>query len=144
VTDAHTQTEHLTLIYAYPAHEPRVGDVHYHVFNEARKRMKKLGALKCWVDNDDCDRVHPVELHHAHVEFALANIVDVAHFRQQYPEFAIPDDDAFLDWIESEGNLLPLCVTHHRGLLGIHTIHYPAWVLQRSMKTGVPVPEKKA
>ena len=136
-------TEHLVLLQTYPAHEPRTTDPHYAVFNETRARLKKLGALTCWIDNADCDHAHPIELHHSSVEFALANIVDVAHFRQLYPDFGIADDAAFLDWVESEGNLLPLCKMHHTGILGIHTIHYPAWQLQRVMKAGIPVPERK-
>lgn len=143
MTDAHTTTEHETLVYNYPAHEPRESDPHYAIFNATRKRLAKLGALKCWIGNDDCDHAHPIELHHSIIEFSLTNIVDRAKFGTLYPEFHILSDEDLLALVESEGNLTPLCVQHHRGLLGIHSIHYPAWLCQRFMKTGVPVPEMK-
>lgn len=143
MTPAHAITEHLTLCYEYPAHDPRKGDPHYRAFNEAKARLKRLGKEVCWIDNADCDHDHPIELHHSTVEFALANIVDTAHFERLYPEFKIASDEEFLNWVESEGNLLPLCKMHHVGILGIHTIHYPAWLVQRFMKAGVVPPERK-
>lgn len=143
MTDAHSVTEHLTLLQLYPEHIERQNDPHYHAFNAARNRLKRLGKLVCWINNADCDHEHPVELHHSTVEFALANIVDVAHFRELYPEFHIESDDAFLEWVESEGNLLPLCKMHHTGILGIHVIHYPGWLVQRFMKAGIQAPERK-
>jgi hypothetical protein len=143
LTAAHGETETFRLVYYYPAHEPRASDPHYGLFNAARRRLERLGALRCWIANADCSG-GPIELHHAHVEFALANIVDVAKFAADYPELHVTDDATFLDFVESEGNLTPLCAMHHRGMLGIHTIHYPAWVLQRVMKDGVTAPERKA
>jgi len=140
ITPAHAQIETLRLQYSYPAHEPREEDPHYHVFNETRRRMEKSGLLKCWIGNADC--CGNVELHHDKVEFSLANIVDVDHFRKLFPEFGIDDDQEFQDWIEGEGNLLALCEMHHRGLLGIHSIHMPAWCIQRYMKAGVSPPER--
>jgi hypothetical protein len=141
MTAAHRTVETFRIACAYPEHEPRESDPHYHVFHETRRRLKRLGALKCWIDNADCQG--NIELHHSLVEFSLANIVDVDHFRALYPEFHVESDDAFLDWINGEGNLLPLCSRHHVGILGIHTIHYPAWVVQRVMKAGVTAPEQK-
>lgn len=139
-TPAHSQIETFHLQYNYPSHEPRETDPHYHVFNNTKNRMEKAGLLKCWIGNADCQGA--IELHHDAVEFALSEIVDVNHFMQLFPEYGIKDEDGFKDWIESEGNLLPLCTMHHRGLLGIHSVHYPAWRIQKFMKTGVAVPEK--
>lgn len=143
MAQAHTTTQHLTLLQSYPDHEPRASDPHYHIFNETRARLKQLGALKCWIGNDDCDLAHPIELHHSVVEFSLCNIVDEAHFQQLYPEFHIQSDEDFLAWVEGEGNLLPLCKMHHVGILGIHVIHQPAWIVQRFLKAGIPAPERK-
>ncbi|GAC1530318.1 MAG: hypothetical protein NVS2B16_37300 [Chloroflexota bacterium] len=143
MTSAHSMTENITLLQIFPEHEPRASDPHYAAFNKARARLKKLGALKCWIGNDDCSTKYPIELHHATVEFALANIVDVPHFQQLYPEFSVKSDEEFLTWIEGEGNLLPICKMHHTGVLGIHTIHYPGWLVQRFMKAGVAAPERK-
>jgi hypothetical protein len=139
---AHTTTQHLTLVEVFPDHSARTEDPHYHVFNETRRRLKRLGKLKCWIDNADCSP-GPIELHHSLVEYSLANIVDVEHFRELYPEFGVEDDDSFLDWVNSEGNLLPLCVQHHRGVLGIHSVHYSGWIVQRVMKDGITPPERK-
>lgn len=142
MTDAHTRTQRITIQYTYPAHEPRASDPHYRVFNAARRRLERLGALTCWIGNQDCSQ-EPIELHHSTVEFSLANIVDVQHFEQLYPEFHIVSDEDFLTWIEGEGNLLPLCPMHHRGVLGIHSISYPGWQVQRFMRAGVTAPERK-
>lgn len=142
MTKAHSVTEHLTLLQVFPEHEPRETDPHYAAFNRTRARLERLGKLQCWINNADCDHAHPIELHHATVEFSLVNIVDEAHFAQLYPEFHITDDESFLAWVESEGNLLPLCIQHHRGVLGIHTVHYPAWLVQRFMKAEVTAPER--
>jgi hypothetical protein len=139
LTAAHKQIETFHIAYEYPSHEPRASDPHYRAFNAAHDRLKRLGALKCWIGNADCQGA--IELHHNVVEFALANTVDVAHFEQLYPEFKIASDEEFLTWIEGEGNLLPLCAFHHRGVCGIHSIHYPAWQVQRFMKAGVGPPE---
>lgn len=139
----HSVTEHVTLVQTYPAHEPRATDVHYSVFTATRRRLERLGALTCWIGNADCDTTHPMELHHAMVEFSLANIVDVRHFRELYPEFHIESDEAFLRWVEGEGNLLCLCRSHHRGHIGIHSITYPAFVVQRYMLAGTTPPEHR-
>jgi len=141
MTAAHTVKETFCISFTFPEHEPREMDPHYHVFSAARRRLKRLGALKCWIDNADCRGA--IELHHSLVEFSLANIVDVDHFRELYPEFHIEGDAAFLDWINSEGNLLPLCAMHHRGVLGIHSILYSGWVVQRFMKEGVTAPQRR-
>jgi len=142
VTPAHEQRETETFIYSFPEHEAREDDPHYKAFDAAKRRLERLGKMKCWIDNADCHG--NIELHHSVVEFALANIVDVTHFEQLYPEFKIENDEEFLTWIEGEGNLLPLCANHHRGVVGIHSIHYPAWLVQRVMKAGVGAPERVA
>jgi hypothetical protein len=142
MTDAHTQTEHLTLAYAFPDHAPRTSDPHYHLFHETQRRLKKLGSWKCWIGNADCS-AGPLEMHHSLIEFSLANIVDSAHFAALYPEMHIMSDEDLLNFVESEGNMTILCPMHHRGILGIHTIHYPAWIVQRFMKAGAVAPERK-
>lgn len=141
VVAAHGHTETERLAYTYPAHAPRERDPHYRIFNATRRRLEKLGALRCWVHNADC--AGGIELHHSLVEFSLSSIVDARVFAEAYPEFHVTDDESFLAWVEGEGNLLPLCVMHHRGVLGIHSIHYPAWVVQRVMRSGVAAPERR-
>ena len=141
MTPAHTESETIRLAIAYPAHEPRETDSHYAAFNACRRRLKSLGALVCWIGNADCDSARPVELHHDKVEFSLAEDVDPARFSEAYG-LHLESEDEFLSFVESEGNLLPLCVFHHRSHGGIHFIPYPLWVVQRYLKDGVAAPAK--
>lgn len=127
ITAAHVQNVTLHITECIPAHEPRASDPHYKYFNEARTRLAALGKLQCWV----CGTTEQIELHHSTVEFAFANGVDLTKFEKLYPEFKIESDEDFLKWIEGEGNLLPLCKLHHTGIMGIHILDYPVWLIQR-------------
>ena len=138
IVAAHTQRTTLHVVECYPSHEPREGDPHYHFFNEARARLKKLGKLTCWIANGDC--AGQIELHHSTCEFALANGVDVSKFASLYPEFGITTDEQFLEFVEGEGNLTPLCKIHHTGILGCHVIPAPNWLPQRFWKSGLIAP----
>lgn len=133
---AHEQRTTLHLVYCYPEHEPRADDPHYALFNAARERLKRQGLLKCWV----CGSTESPQLHHAHVEFALANGIDLASFAAHYPDL-LPEvtDEAFQAFVEGDGNLTVLCALHHIGREGIHVIPYPAWQLLGCEKTGQPV-----
>jgi hypothetical protein len=142
VVVAHAETVQLRIAVAYPAHEPREADPHYAAFHAARTRLARLGRLVCWIGNADCDHAHPVELHHDKVEFSLIQDVDPARFAEAYG-LHLADDAAFLDYVESEGNLLPLCVFHHRGHGGIHVLPYPWWVVQRYLRDGVAAPARQ-
>lgn len=140
----HSTTEHLTILFTYPDHEPRASDPHYHLFNEARKRLAAAGKLVCWIGNADCDHTHPIELHHSEIEFALANDIDPHIFGLDHPALGPDcDEEAFLAYVEGEGNLLPLCKLHHTGALGIHSVTYPGWKAQKYLKQGVTAPERK-
>ena len=145
MTDVAPHAERITttIAYQYPEHAPRATDVHYHLFNQAVERIKKLGRWRCWIDNADCDTAHPLEAHHSLVEFSLAPDVDVARFAALYPEFGVTDDETFLSFVEGEGNLTVLCRRHHREYLGIHTIPYPAWLTQRFLRAGVAAPARE-
>jgi hypothetical protein len=143
LTAAHTSTETFHLEYEFPAHAPRETDSHYHLFHAACERIRRLGRWKCWIDNADCDKEAPLEAHHAVVEFSLSGDVDVQKFASLYPEFGVVDDETFLSFVESEGNLTILCPFHHRGIAGIHTVHYSAWLVQRFMRAGIRPPERK-
>lgn len=141
MTDAHTETLTLRIVLAYPEHPPRAQDPHYHVFNETRERLKRLGALKCWVGNADC--AGDIELHHNLIEDALINDVDRVKFALDHPQFRTDSDEEFLDLVQGEGNLLPLCRMHHIGALGIHCMPYSAWNVQKYLKDGVAAPGRK-
>lgn len=138
IIPAHEQTEHFTLVYAYPEHNPRSGTPEYHYFNETRKRMDKLGLLKCWV----CGTTEGVELHHNACEFALSNAVSWEKFAADHLDWHISSDEDFQRMIEGEGALLALCILHHRGIEGIHTIHMPAFSTLKYLKEGAITPER--
>ena len=65
-----------------------------------------------------CDLTHPIELHHAHVEFSLQNGVDLTVLEKDYPGISNPDQVGA--WVESETNFEWLCAFHHRGHGGVH------------------------
>ncbi|TDH56712.1 hypothetical protein E2F47_06170 [Mycobacterium eburneum] len=118
---AHDQ--HVTHAYVvrYPAHPPRRSDPHYLDFEHYRRRTH--ATAKCAIgehrnDFSECDG--PLELHHAHVEFALQNGVDLAWLEVDYP--GISDPDKIGSWVESARNLMWLCLRHHRGDNGIHVL----------------------
>jgi hypothetical protein len=137
VTAAHDQGGAAQWIAHVPAHEPRESDPHYHLFRQARERMKRLGLLKCAIPG--CAYPGPIELHHTHLEFSLAGGVDLelaskafgAHFE---------DDDEFAAWIESPANLEPLCPMHHRSHLGVHVLPGPLWEPLRVWRKDLPPP----
>ena len=131
---AHTEHLRLDIYEAIPAHEPRETDKHYAIFNQTRARLVKLGALKCWIDNANC--TGDVELHHDKAEFAFLNSIDAQAFARAYG-LHFGNDEDFLNYVEGEGNLLCLCVYHHRSHGGIHVLPYPVWVIQKYMKAGV-------
>ncbi len=139
---AHTERLTLRLVVAYPEHAPRESDVHYAAFHQARARLEKLGRLRCWINNADCS-AGPIELHHDKVEFSLANDVDVGKFDEAYGLHLTNDED-FLAYVESEGNLLGLCQFHHRGGGGIHCLPYPLFVVQKYLKAGLAAPARLA
>jgi hypothetical protein len=134
----HNQKVTIELLAVYPDHEPRNEDPHYVYFREARERLKSLGKLRCWI----CGTDKNVELHHDKVEYALINGVDIEKFRETFPEFGISSDEDFLRFVESEGNLTPLCTLHHRGYLGIHNLPYPLWLPQKFWKSNLPPPAR--
>ena len=45
-------------------------------------------------------------------------------------------DEDFAKYIEGPGNLEPLCLVHHTGILAIHSIPTADWDIVRAHKTG--------
>jgi hypothetical protein len=142
LTAAHTETVAYRVTLSYPEHAPREHDPHYKAFHEAHDRLKRLGELKCWVGNADC--IGDMELHHNIVEDALINDVDRIKLALDHPVFTTDSDDAFLDLIQGEGNLLCLCRMHHIGALGVHCMPYPSWNVQKYLKAGIAAPGRRA
>jgi hypothetical protein len=121
VTGAHDKavTHHYTV--HYPDHAPRKDDPHYVDFEAFRRRTKKEAT--CTIgerrgDFSECSLDKPMELHHAHIEFAVANAVDLRWLSVDYPGVDNPDEVGA--WIETAANLQWLCVFHHRGRGGVH------------------------
>lgn len=131
MTDAHKQMMNLHLAVSIPEHEPRESDPHYHLFNQAKDRIKKAGLWKCAIDDDLCSG--GPELHHSHIEFSQVNNMD-PHKVEKAFGIHFATDEEFQEWIESPGNLEVLCMAHHRTRYGIHEIPAPLWEAFRYRK----------
>lgn len=118
-TPEHDQKETKSYTLHYPAHPARKSDPHFKDFSAYRRRTK--ATAKCAIGlhrNDFSECAGQLELHHAHVEFALQNGVDLAWLEADYP--GISDPNSVGAWVESGANLLWLCEFHHRGHGGVH------------------------
>jgi len=121
---AHLQKMTHSYTVRYPDHTSREGDPNYVDFNHLHKEWKKdpekwrcaIGVLRG--DFTECAMDKPLELHHAHIEFALMNSVNLEWLERQYPGVGNPD--ALGKWVESAENLVVLCQRHHRGHDGVH------------------------
>jgi hypothetical protein len=145
VAHAGKQTHNYTM--HYPPHPARTDDPHYVDFNHFHRkygptarcmfavRFEPEGAAAPVLSGPDgtgyahrligageavagCDTAHPMELHHAHVEFSLQQGVDLSVLERDYPGISDPDEVGA--WVESGENFEWLCVFHHRGHGGVH------------------------
>jgi hypothetical protein len=132
-TAAHQQTQTIRLTRAYPDHEPRAADPNYRLFETAKARMKASGQWRCAVNNADC--AGGIQVHHSYIEFAYQNDVDVAALNEALGLHLA--DASFILWVESPGNLEPLCQAHHTGVLGVHLIPTADWEIVRVHKGGL-------
>ena len=122
----------------YPPHEPRKASSEY---TKTHHKLVVEMDEPCWI----CGIKHSdvlqlpkedqptwqLETHHDELEWASANGVDLAAITKDFP-IILADPKLLRAWLDSEGNMLVLCATHHRaGKTGIHSITYPAWKLQR-------------
>ncbi len=130
-TAAHDQAMTLHLLSHIPDHAPREDDPHYHLFEQAKARLKRQGLWRCMINDDLCDGVP--ELHHSYIEFSQINQVDPKRIEQALGLHFANDED-FQEWAESPGNLEVLCVAHHRAHYGIHMIPGPLWEALRFRK----------
>lgn len=113
---AHSQKETHHYIVHFPEHGPREGDPHYVDFEHYRRTH--VGTAHCLLEvTGECKG--GLELHHAHIEFALTNGVDFAALERDYP--GISDPAQVGAWVESEPNFAWYCAYHHRGHAGVHT-----------------------
>lgn len=120
-TPAHDQATTHRYVVHYPEHPPRTSDPHYRDFEAYRRRTEATAHCAIGEHRDDyteCDLEHPLELHHAHIEFSLQNGVDLAWLEADYP--GVSDPSSVGAWVESAANLMWLCRAHHRGAGGVH------------------------
>jgi hypothetical protein len=129
----HDQMLTVHILTHVPEHSPREDDPHYHLFEQAKARLKRQGMWKCIINDDLCDG--EPELHHTHVEFSQINQVDEKKIMEALGLHFDTDED-FQKWAESPGNLEVLCANHHRAHYGIHVIPGPLWEALRFHKTG--------
>jgi hypothetical protein len=137
VTAAHDQMLTLHLREHVEAHEPRESDPHYHLFNQAKARLKRQGLWKCVLGDELCGG--QMELHHSHIEFSEANAADPDKVAKALGLHFDSDED-FQQWIESPGNLEVLCSNHHRTRYGIHVLPTPLWEAVRYHRAGLAAP----
>lgn len=143
VTSAHSQRVTIRLICNVPPHGPRGS-----AFDRAKRRMKALGLDRCAIQ--DCDSGMKVEYHHNYVEHGWQAGIDYDEFMAEYGDEVdanLPeefgdhlDDHEFAAWVQSPGNLEPLCTLHHRGQLGIHSLPVPLWNAMRVWRDDLEPP----
>lgn len=66
-----------------------------------------------------------LELHHAHIEFALQNGISLTALEKDYP--GVSDPSQVGAWVESGANFRWLCTFHHRAAGGAHTASHSDW-----------------
>lgn len=135
LTPAHDQKVTIHLVEHIPAHGPRGA-----AFEAAKRRMEQLGLNKCVIEG--CDTRASVEYHHTYVENSLQGGVDVDKLNRAFGLHLT--DDQFKAWVQSPGNLEPLCSTHHRTQLGIHVLPEPLWNAVRVWRKDLSPPAEQA
>ncbi len=148
MTQAHLATRTLTESIWYPEHDPRKASK---LYRKVHHRLVYELDEPCWICGVRHSDGGEMETHHWHVEWALANRIDPKKIIKDFPfemwtlGGTTPGTTyliALRRWLDSEGNMLVLCSACHRhGLVGIHSITYPAWVAQRWLKDGHDISE---
>jgi hypothetical protein len=133
VTVAHDQMMTVHIETHVPDHQPREDDPHYHLFEQAKARLKRQGLWKCIIGDELCGG--EPELHHTYIEFSQINEVDPKKL-QEALGLHFDNDEDFQKWAESPGNLEVLCANHHRTHYGIHVIPGPLWEALRFRMVG--------
>lgn len=133
VTAAHDQMMTIHVETHVPDHAPREDDPHYHLFEQAKARLKRQGLWKCIIADELCGG--EPELHHTYIEFSQINEVDPKKV-QEALGLHFDNDEEFQVWAESPGNLEVLCANHHRTHYGIHVIPGPLWEALRFRMVG--------
>jgi hypothetical protein len=133
ITAAHDQMMTVHIETHVPDHAPREDDPHYHLFEQAKARLKRQGLWKCIIADELCGG--EPELHHTYIEFSQINEVDPKKVQESLG-LHFDNDEEFQQWAESPGNLEVLCSNHHRTHYGIHVIPGPLWEALRFRMAG--------
>jgi hypothetical protein len=136
ITPAHEQHETLQEDVWVPEHFQRTESFEFR--RNKRQLVTKLN-LGCWI----CDAKEKREVHHFACEWSLwndmdpAKVLEIAHTFDPYG-FAAHNPDAPIESPDDIRNLMVLCEKHHRApRFGVHTVTFPIWVAQRSVRPGV-------
>jgi hypothetical protein len=137
---AHEAVQSHHYLVHFPEHPARTSDPHYKDFDHYHRKTRP--TARCFVGErigfDECRDAQGVsctidadgqqsglELHHAHVEFSMQNGVSLAALEKDYPGISNPDEVGA--WVETEANFRWLCVHHHRGPAGAHSVSHSDW-----------------
>lgn|SRR5487761_1207760 len=155
VVAEHDQVESHRYVFHFPPHPAREDDPHYrdfHAYHRANRAAARChigehigfedcrdaqGVL-CVVDADG--QMSGMELHHAHIEFAVQQGVSLAALEKDYP--GVSDPDSIGAWIETAENLVWLCAYHHRGAGGAHTASHSDWEASRYVEGCIRAAER--
>lgn len=132
VTAAHLQKVAHSYVVNYPAHLPRTEDPHYVDFEHYRKTHVATAKCKFVGTAGEAQCVPGLELHHAFIEFALANGVDFAALEKDFP--GISDPTQVGAWVETDANFEWYCPAHHRGHGGAHVAAYADFIAEHYVR----------
>lgn len=119
VVHAHDMVRKLIEVIHYEDHPKRTDSEE---FKAIREEFHKKHA-RCYIDNGFCEG--PLEIHHAVIEWAAATEVDWSKVKAEHG----------FDHVDHIKNMLPLCHKHHQSPgFGVHSVTFPAWILQKYMK----------
>ena len=79
------------------------------LFRRTKRKLVKVQKLPCWI----CGTHEQLEVHHFHIQWALANCVDWDLMRELHPDFDWSTFTKPEDFVDSEYNMMVLCRFHH-------------------------------
>ena len=137
---AHEAKQSHSYFVHFPPHPARKDDPHYVDFDHYHRTHRptarcyigeRIGFTECKdAQGQPCvidanGQQSGIELHHAHVEFSLQAGVSLTALEVDYPGISNPDE--VWAWVETDANFRFLCVRHHRGEAGAHSVSHSDW-----------------